>query len=388
MNRELPQDHHDGDWFTRQHVLVLVLLVATVTALYLCYLMAVPFLAVFTWAVTLAVIATPVHAWIESRLRYRDLAAGLTTVLVALLIIGPVAFVGHLIVTEIRANFEHVMRELKAGRWLQDNPALADLWGWAERNFAISTEVRNVRASVAGSLTTFVGGAVWTVIQLLLTLFTLYFLVRDRQLIRDSVRSLVPLSDMESRQFFNTVRDTIYATIYGSFTVALLQGVLCGLMFWILGLPGPVLWGVVMTLLAVVPNLGTFVIWVPAALLLFLEGSWTQGLILTAWGAIVVAMIDNLLYPYLVGNRMRIHTLAVFFAVLGGVGIFGAAGIVLGPVILAVTLGLIDVWRRRTAEGGTAEAGLLAPEIVPGQDQAIRELAAKADSLSQEKSPV
>ena len=115
-----------------------------------------------------------------------------------------------------------------------------------------------------------------------------------------------------------------------------------------------------MALFAVVPVLGTFVVWVPAALFLALEGHWGKALILTAWGGIIVASIDNLLYPTLVGQRMRLHTLPVFIAILGGLALFGAVGLVLGPVTLAVTVALIDIWRRRTAGGHTAEEGVTA----------------------------
>jgi len=151
------------------------------------------------------------------------------------------------------------------------------------------------------------------------------------------------------------VSDTVYATIYGTLVVAAIQGALGGLMFWWLGLPGPILWGAAMALLAVIPVLGAFVIWVPAAIFLAATGAVGKALILTAWGSIVVGLIDNLLYPVLVGNRLRLHTVPVFFSIVGGLMFFGAAGLVLGPVVLALTMAVIDIWRRRTAHGKAAE---------------------------------
>jgi predicted PurR-regulated permease PerM len=129
-------------------------------------------------------------------------------------------------------------------------------------------------------------------------------------------------------------------------------------MFWWLGLPAPLLWGAIMALLAIVPVLGAFVVWVPAALYLALSGNWGKALILTAWGGIVIALIDNLLYPVLVGKRLRLHTLPVFIAIVGGIVLFGGAGLILGPVTLALTVALVEVWRRRTAGGRAAEAGV------------------------------
>jgi predicted PurR-regulated permease PerM len=131
-------------------------------------------------------------------------------------------------------------------------------------------------------------------------------------------------------------------------------------MFWWLGLPTPLVWGMVMALLAVVPILGAFVVWIPAAVFLALEGHWAKALILTGWGGIVIALIDNLLYPVLVGERLRLHTLLVFIAILGGLTLFGASGLILGPVVLAVTLALVDVWRWRTAGGRSVESGVQA----------------------------
>jgi predicted PurR-regulated permease PerM len=133
------------------------------------------------------------------------------------------------------------------------------------------------------------------------------------------------------------------------------QGALGGLMFWWLGLPAPILWGAVMGLLAIVPVLGAFVVWLPAAKFLAARGQWGKAVILLLWGTVVVGLINNLLYPILVGKRLRLHTVPVFFAIVGGLAVFGATGIILGPVILALTDAILEIWRRRTAAGRPAE---------------------------------
>lgn len=144
------------------------------------------------------------------------------------------------------------------------------------------------------------------------------------------------------------VDDTIHATVYGTLAVSSIQGLLGGLMFWWLDLPAPLLWVVVMAFLAVVPMLGAFVVWIPAALFLALEGSWGKALILTVWGMIVVGTIDNLLRPVLVGNRLKLHTVLSFVSVVGGLALFGAAGLILGPVVLTITTVLLEIWTQRT----------------------------------------
>jgi predicted PurR-regulated permease PerM len=147
---------------------------------------------------------------------------------------------------------------------------------------------------------------------------------------------------------FRRVCDTVHATLYGTLAVAAVQGTLGGLMFWWLGLPASVLWGLVMGVLAIVPVLGAFIVWIPAALLLALEGSWGKALILVVWGGVVVGGIDNLMYPILVGNRLKLHTIPAFMAIVGGLIVFGPSGLILGPVTLTVTMLLLEIWRSRT----------------------------------------
>lgn len=148
-------------------------------------------------------------------------------------------------------------------------------------------------------------------------------------------------------RLFTRIDDTIHATVYGTLAVSAMQGLLGGLMFWWLGIGAPLLWGLVMALLAIVPMLGAFIVWVPAAIFLALEGSWGKALILTAWGVLVVGTIDNLMRPILVGNRLKLHTVLAFMSVVGGLILFGPAGLILGPVTLSVTLLLLEIWRSR-----------------------------------------
>ena len=145
------------------------------------------------------------------------------------------------------------------------------------------------------------------VIDVLLTFYLLFYFLRDRRAVLPSLRSLSPLSEASMNKVFSRVGDTIHATIYGTLAVAAVQGTLGGLMFWWLGLPAPVLWGLVMGVLAVVPVLGAFIVWIPAAILLALEGSWGKALILGVWGGVIVGGIDNVMYPRHDDGTWRSH---------------------------------------------------------------------------------
>jgi predicted PurR-regulated permease PerM len=184
--------------------------------------------------------------------------------------------------------------------------------------------------------------------QLFVALFTVFFFLRDFDYFRSGLISLLPLSKADSHAVLERVQQTIDASLRGRVLIAMLQGGLGGLMFWLLGLPAPLLWGTVMTLFALVPMLGAFIVWVPAALFLALTGHPGKALVLALWGTLVIGVADNLLYPVLVGRGIRLHTIWIFFAVLGGVAAFGASGLVVGPVIFAIADALIEVWTRRT----------------------------------------
>jgi predicted PurR-regulated permease PerM len=238
---------------------------------------------------------------------------------------------------------------------MQEHPTGARIWGWVESRVDVEKESKSLSDSMQQRAGQWLKGAVWGAVQMLIALFALFYFFRDRDDVIRTLRGLMPMSDKETDYFFERVRAMTHASIYGTLVVAAIQGVLGGLMFWILKVPGAVLWGFAMGVFSIVPTLGTFVIWAPAALFLIVQGSVGKAILLVAWGLLVVSTIDNLLYPILVGKEIRLHTLPVFIAIVGGLFIFGAAGLVLGPVILAATVAVLDILRSRTDHGRSAE---------------------------------
>jgi predicted PurR-regulated permease PerM len=351
-------NNHDG-WWTRDHTSFIVLSAVTVLLLVLCWMILQPFFAPIAWAVALAVIGHPLHTWITARLKRPGLAAGLAVFAIALIILGPAFFVGQQLVSEGIKGVKTVQGSFESGQWQEQAariPGLGGMLSSLDQQANLGGQLMGMTKDLGERMAKAVAGSAWAIAELLLTLFVLFYLFRDRQTVLDFLRSLVPLSKRETNQVFARVTDTIHATIYGTLVVALVQGTLGGLMFWWLGLPAPLLWGAVMALLAIVPVLGAFVVWIPAAVFLAASGHWGKALILAAWGGVIVALVDNLLYPILVGKRLRMHTVPVFFSIVGGLAIFGAAGLILGPVILALTDAILDIWSRRTAHGQAAEA--------------------------------
>jgi predicted PurR-regulated permease PerM len=343
---------HAAGWASRERLHVVELTAASACGAYLCYRMALPFVPALTWALTLAVLVLPAHRRLEAATARPHLAALLSVLLTGLLLVVPVALVGQRLVGETIKGADAVNGAVTSGAWTRafdGYPSLARV----VRQFAGQNDLPGAVTAVTTWATGVVGsvvrGSLTQALDALLTFYLLCYLLRDRRLALQTLRNLSPLADADMDTLFARVSDTIHATVYGTLTVAAVQGTLGGLMFWWLDLPAPVLWGLIMAGLAVVPVLGAFVVWIPAALLLLLQGSLIPALVLTAWGGIVVAGIDNVIYPVLVGNRMHLHTIPAFMAIVGGLSVFGPSGLLLGPVTLIVTLLLLDIWRRRAA---------------------------------------
>ena len=257
-----------GGWLSRERALALVLIVATALAFYVCYRLALPFLPALTWALALAVVAHPLHERIGGRVKSPDAAAGLTVAAVAVLVVVPAVLLLQQLVSQASRGVEALKAQVESGQLqaaLESHPHLSRAAGWFGTKWDVRAAAEWVTGSAAPYLSSFVGGSLWTLAQLLITFFTLFYLLRDRREIAKAVKSLLPLSQAEADRIFARVADTVYATVYGTFGVSLVQGGLGGLMFWWLGLPAPLLWGAAMFLLSLVPVLGAPVVWVPAA---------------------------------------------------------------------------------------------------------------------------
>jgi len=343
-------DPSANDWGSRSHVQTLVLMAVTAFGIYLCYRLAVPFLPPLAWALGLAVLFTPFQRWVESKLKHPRLAAFVSVLVIGLIVVVPLTFVGQRLIMQAAQGAALIDAKVSSGEWRQTfeaQPRLAPIADRIEKQIDLPGTVKSFASwlgSYAGSIVT---GSMLQVIDFCLTFYLLFFLLRDRRAALQTLKSLSPLTGVEMDRIFRRVSDTIHATIYGTLAVAAVQGLLGGLMFWWLDLPAPLLWGVVMAVMALVPVLGAFVVWIPATLFLALEGSWGKALILAVWGVVVVGTIDNLLRPILVGRRLKLHTILAFMSVVGGLILFGPAGLILGPAVLAITTVLLEIWSGR-----------------------------------------
>ena len=333
----------------------LALLGITLICLYLCWSMVEPFLNVLIWSVVLVLIFYPVHVRIEKRTGKPSLSALISVFLVLIVVVVPLIAISTAVANEIAnmaANFPRMLEELRndpvKAEQLNRLRELAKKYIDVDRIFSVEALRENFgRAGqlvVSGTLNV-LGGALGFIVNLFFTLFTMYYLFRDGHSIVEKIPSIIPLEHAQASALITRTGEVISASVFGVLVIALVQGILGGLMFWILGVPSSLVWGVVMTVLSTIPMAGAFIVWVPAAIVLGVTGHWVKALILTIWGTLVIGMADNFLRPRLVGQKTRLHELFIFFSVLGGLKVFGVLGILLGPVVVAITLALLDVFR-------------------------------------------
>lgn len=338
--------------------MTVALLILTVLLLYGCYRVARPFLTALTLAIAIAVAAFPLHRWISRRLKARWLAAAASLLLVMIVIVAPAFFIGQQVAREVAKGVDQIRANLTPENWekfQRDHPRVGTIVDRIEREVNLRDTLQQAAGAVSGTALSVVKGSVHGVVQLFIVFFFLFFFFRDWERALGAVRSVLPLTDREVDKLFEVVGDTINAVFNGMLFVALAQGTLGGLMFWWLGLPAPILWGAVMAALSFLPMLGTGIVWVPAAAFLALQGHWVKAAILIGWGLLAIGLVDNFMYPTLVGKKIRLHMIAVFIALLGGIMLFGFAGIILGPLLFGMAYAVLQIWRERTAGGESAE---------------------------------
>lgn len=316
---------------------------------YVFFRMLTPFLAPLGWAAVLAVFVHPWYVTLVPR-HGRARAAALGTAVVTLLIIGPGLLILRAFVQESRAAVSALNRDSVAEQ-------LAVLeQGWDRIRFLIpgtqtldlSTLIEGVISKGGGFLAARAGGLLADIVvvlfQLVVTLLALFFFLRDGDAIMRDVRRALPFDELRRELVIRQTRDLVYASIAAGLLIASLQGLAGGLAFAVLGLGAPVFWGVIMGFLALLPFVGTWVVWVPASLWLVVTGEVVRGAVLAVLGATIVASIDNFLRPAILSGRAQMNGLLMFISLLGGVSVFGLLGIVLGPLVTVIIRGLFEAY--------------------------------------------
>jgi predicted PurR-regulated permease PerM len=356
-----PGEHDPTTPEKRTLVLLLVLVSAALVWILL------PFYGTLLWGTIIALLFAPLHRRLLPRLRQRRTPAALLTLLVVLvMVILPLALVAAALAREATGIYEQLQSgELNATRYFRGVfNALPDwITAWLDRFGVVdfnTLQRRLTEALARGSqfiATQALGIGQLTfefIVDLFITLYLAFFLIRDGDALARTLRHAVPLAPAHRRELVGKFTVVIRATVKGNLLVAALQGLLGGLAFWVLDVRGALLWGVVMAFLSLLPAVGAALVWLPVALYFLFTGALWQGAALVAWGVLVIGLVDNLLRPILVGKDTRLPDYVVLMSTLGGMVVFGINGFVLGPAIAAM---FVAVWHIYGSTYGDADHG-------------------------------
>jgi predicted PurR-regulated permease PerM len=313
------------------------------------------FLVPVLLAMVFSTLFFPFYEWLLKLLRgRRSLAAFACCFALLLGLILPLYGVADLVATEavdfygsaeeqvrqvIEAGDAGPIGRIKRSHWIRD--LRLDQIDWRTTLQRSATVAGSFLATVINSASR---GTIQIVIVLFTTLFTMFYFFRDGERLITRIKYLVPMEQRHEDAIISRFAAVARATIKGTLLIALVQGTLTGLTLWIFGVPSPILWGVVATLLAIIPLVGVWLVLYPAALVQLLTGHPWQGLGIVLVTVLVIVNVDNLLRPRLVGQETGMHDLMVFFSTLGGIGLFGPVGFIVGPVIAALFLSILDIY--------------------------------------------
>src|SRR5258708_7775282 len=322
---------------------------------YLAFRVFEPFLVPLGWAGVLVVFFYPLHERLEKRLG-KTRAAALSTAGVTLILILPALFMISLFVREAPDATRAIERTVVEGQ----APSVERLWSWITHHAPagafsggaadLVTLVKQVaeRAAefLAARLGTVVRNVASFVFDLFVMLFALFFLFRDAGGIVEGTRRLLPFEEGHRDRMITEARNMVFASVTTNLILAAVHGVAGGVSFAVVGIPTPLFWGVCMAFVSLIPAVGSGLIWAPAAIWLAVNGHPGRALLLAGICAGVAGSVDSFLRPMLLGGRTRLNALLVFISVIGGVGVFGMLGLVLGPIVVATTAGVLDVYFR------------------------------------------
>ena len=321
-----------------------------------------PYAGAILWGTVLAILFAPLNRHLRERMRQRrSVAAVVTLTLIVVLVLFPVALIVESLIDEGTAVYDRIQSGgLDAGAWFRQVYAALPAWAGDLLNRFGLTNLEMVEARlsaflargaqiVAGQALSIGQNTFEFVLSLFVMLYLLFFLLRDGDVLSRRIRDAIPMRPERHRNLAGRFTTVIRATVKGNLVVALVQGVLGWLIFWILGVGAPVLLGVLIALLSLLPAVGAPVVWLPVAVYLFATGNTWQAITLTVFGALVIGSADNILRPILVGKDTKLPDYIVLISTLGGIAVFGANGFVIGPVIAAL---FVAVWEIFTASRG------------------------------------
>ena len=320
-----------------------------------------PYLGLMVFAGVLAVLMLPVYRKLKGYYRGNATLAALSAVFLTLvLILIPMAFIAGTLVTEAVQLFNSVRNQVDFNDVAD---SLSKILG-PEHAQTVADEASRRVSDVASYAQPFVSGLTTNIVAVFSNTFSfvlgffimlmgMYYLLKDGPALKRHLLDLSPLTDEDDTTIFDRIIDAIKAVAYGQFVVSIIKGIIGGVAFLALGLPAPVFWGTMIAMTNFIPAIGTALVTVPFIIYLFATGQLIKGIVLTGISLLVIGLVDNFLTPQVMKSRIKIHPMLILLSMLGGLSFFGPMGIFFGPIVLSVTMAMIDIYKKefRTSIG-------------------------------------
>ena len=355
----------------RKHFASMLIIFFIILSFYLFYVVISPFLVPIIWAIFLTIVFYPLYRQLNHRFKGRkSLCAVVMTAFVVLLIVFPSAYILSMLASQAISAYAFFETGLQTGRFqsilgVKDHPIIQGLWhkfnqyvdlSELDLNSLLLENLRRLSTFAINQTSRIIKGFSFIIINFCLVVISLYYVFKDGDQLLRKIRETIPLAPQDKDLLFTRLEEMVYATLYGGILVALIQGFLGGFAFWFLGLSSPIFWGTVMAFLSFLPIVGCFLVWGPVVVYFFFQGLLLKGILLLVWGAVVVGLSDNFLRPILISKRTKLHTILLFFGVLGGIKAFGLLGLIVGPLVVSVSITILDIYSEKTAQ--TAPSGV------------------------------
>lgn len=339
-----------------------------------------PFYGAVFWAVVLTILFMPVQRrMLKLCSQRRNLATLCTTLICLLIAVLPVIITAGLLVREGSGVYERLESgelnfEAQVDLFKDALPAAVQsqlerlgLDDWSGLRARFSGAAMQGSQFIATQAFSIGQGTFSFVLSFFVMLYLLFFLLRDGAKLLLQIRKAIPLGESKKRRLFNKFTRVVRATVKGNLVVALIQGCLGGMIFAVLGIPSAILWGVLMVLLSLLPAVGAGLVWAPVALYFLLAGATAKGLVLIAFGVLVIGLVDNVLRPILVGRDTKMPDYLVLISTLGGLVLFGLNGFVIGPLIAALFVSTWTIFTEQSPRSRDQTSAIILPDELPSQ---------------------
>jgi predicted PurR-regulated permease PerM len=324
-----------------------IMLIVTISFFYIMK----PFIYALLWAIIIAGLFMPVYKIVEKKLHRPTASAAIVLVLICLIFILPIGFVASLLLAESMDIYQSLSNDNS-----QINVNVRKLTELVKHNIytdrlhlddaALTAKITELSKSIAGyileNLTSFTKNTIQFFVQVGVMLYALFYFIRDGEDFLASILRFLPLGQGRERILLAHFQKTANATLKVTLIIGGIQGILGGLLFIFTGIPGAILWGVVMVITAVIPVVGCALVWAPAGVFMMVTGHIWTGIFILAFGSLVISMVDHFLRPILLGKDVSMHPLLIFLSTMGGLIVFGFSGFIIGPIIMSLVLA---VWR-------------------------------------------